>query len=282
MTEKNTKQDIRAFYDKTGWSQVGEGRYQNATYEDLRPVAREYTHRTHLRVNQYIAETGKYLLDAGSGPVQYPEYLTYSKGYDYRVCVDISSTALKEARQRLGEHGLYVIADIAKLPFKKDAFDGIVSLHAIHHLHVDEHPAAYNELYRTLAPERRAAVVNGWGRSWFFRTIHTPWRIRKSARKLWRGIKTGKGFSKKSVAPEITFVDKYDANWLKKNVGKDMPLKIYAWRSITSITTRLYAHSWLGGRIMLGFLFKLEARFSTWFGENGAYPLIVLEKGEAE
>ena len=277
MTDK-TKKDIQDFYDKTGWSQVGEGRYQNATYEDLRPVAQEYTHRTHLRVNRYIAESGKYLLDAGSGPVQYPEYLTYSEGYDYRVCVDISSTALKEARQRLGKHGLYVIADIAQLPFKENTFDGIVSLHSIHHLHVDEHPVAYQELYRTLAPERTAVVVNGWGRSWFFRTIHTPARMRSAARRLWRRIRSGQKMKKKSGPPEITFVDKYDATWLRKNIGKDIPLKIYAWRSITSITTRLYAHAWIGGRWLLRFLFNLEERFPNWFGEHGAYPLVVIEK----
>ena len=33
---------------------------------------------------------GDLFLDAGSGPVQYPEYLTYSEGYRYRVCADIS------------------------------------------------------------------------------------------------------------------------------------------------------------------------------------------------
>ena len=31
---------------------------------------------------------------AGSGPVQWPEYLTYSEGYQYRLCADISITAL--------------------------------------------------------------------------------------------------------------------------------------------------------------------------------------------
>ncbi len=62
------------------------------------PVARDYIHRCHLRVNRYIASHGDFLLDAGSGPVQWPEYLTYSEGYRFRVCLDISITALKEAR----------------------------------------------------------------------------------------------------------------------------------------------------------------------------------------
>jgi hypothetical protein len=86
---ENTKQQVREFYDQIGWSQVGEGLYQNARYEDLRPVARDYIHLCRLRVNRYIASRGDFLLDAGSGPVQWPEYLTYSEGYRFRVCLDI-------------------------------------------------------------------------------------------------------------------------------------------------------------------------------------------------
>jgi len=90
MTDENIKQNVREFYDQVGWQQVSEGVYQNARYEDLRPVSREYIHQCHLRVNRYLQSDGKYLLDAGSGPIQYPEYLTYSDGYQYRVCADIS------------------------------------------------------------------------------------------------------------------------------------------------------------------------------------------------
>jgi len=191
--------------------------------------------------------------------------------------VDIYRTALVEARSRLKGHGLYGIADIANLPFRAGAFDGIVSQHAIHHLHIDEHPKAFREIYRTLAPNRTAAVVNGWGRSWFFRTIHTPWRMRSTARRWWRRIRTGQK-KKVKAPPDITFVDKYDVNWLKKNVGKDVPFKIFAWRSVTSITTRLYVHGWLGGRLWLKLLYNLEERFPRWFGEHGSYPVIFIEK----
>ncbi len=48
--------------------------------------------------------------------------------------------------------GCIVVADIANLPFKPDVFDGVVSLHTIHHLPEDEHLQAYSELYRVLAP----------------------------------------------------------------------------------------------------------------------------------
>ena len=124
---ENSKQQVREFYDQIGWSQVGDGLYQNARYEDLRPVSRDYIHNCHLRVNRHLAPTGDFLLDAGSGPVQWPEYLGYSEGYRFRVCADISITALKEARKRLGDKGLVVVADIANLPFKPETFDGVVT-----------------------------------------------------------------------------------------------------------------------------------------------------------
>ena len=81
---ENTKQQVREFYDQIGWSQVGDGLYQNARYEDLRPVSREYIEKCHMRVKRHLAPHGDLLLDAGSGPVQWPAYLKYSEGYRYR------------------------------------------------------------------------------------------------------------------------------------------------------------------------------------------------------
>jgi hypothetical protein len=43
------KQDVKQFYDQVGWKLVGQDVYQNARYEDLRPVARDYIHACHLR-----------------------------------------------------------------------------------------------------------------------------------------------------------------------------------------------------------------------------------------
>ena len=50
VTDTEIKQQVREFYDQVGWQEVSDGIYQNATYEDLRPVAREYIHHCHLRV----------------------------------------------------------------------------------------------------------------------------------------------------------------------------------------------------------------------------------------
>src|SRR4030067_3629467 len=104
--EIEIKHQVREFYDRVGGQEASDGFYQNATYEDLRPVARDYIHKCHLRVLRYLNPSGRFLLDAGSGPIQYPEYLEYSKSYQARVCADISIIALKEARKRIGSPGL--------------------------------------------------------------------------------------------------------------------------------------------------------------------------------
>jgi len=272
---ENTKQQVREFYDQIGWSQVSGGLYQNARYEDLRPVSREYIHKCHLRVNRYLAPHGDLLLDAGSGPVQWPEYLTYSEGYLFRVCADVSITALREARTRLGKRGLYVLADISNLPFKSDTFDGAVSLHAIHHLPLSEHKRAYVELNRVLKTERQAVVINGW---------HNP-RLMQMAEpfiRLGRSL-TGRGAKRKKdwAAEEDqagTFVGKMTPRWLKDELNGEVSFKIYPWRSLSPRFMRWFVRPQVGGRQFLRIVFWLEERFPRFFGENGQYPLIVIRK----
>jgi ubiquinone/menaquinone biosynthesis C-methylase UbiE len=274
MTE-NTKQQVREFYDQIGWSQVGDGLYQNARYEDLRPVSRDYIHKCHLRVNRYLASRGDFLLDAGSGPVQWPEYLTYSEGYRFRVCADISITALKEARQKIGGRGLYVVADIANLPFKPETFDGVVSLHAIHHLPLSEHKRAYVELKRVLKSRRTAVVVNGW---------HNPLLMRAAEPLIQLGRRlTGRSAKrKKNWAMEEdqagTFVEKMTPRWLKNELNGVVNFEIHPWRSLSPRFMRWFVRPQFGGKTFLRFVFLLEERFPRFFGENGQYPLIVIRK----
>ncbi len=280
------KQDVREFYDQIGWNLEEDGFYQNARYEDLRPVSAEYLHRCHMRVAKHLHPEGKYLLDAGSGPIQYPEYLTYSQGYQYRVCADMSITALQEARKKVGEHGLFVVADIANLPFKRDAFDGVVTLHTIHHLPLEEHAKAYDGLHRTLAPGRSAVVVNGWSSSALMDPFRAFSKLRKRVwlwtRKALRRQKTEDGRPKAkggdSPSPKNTFVQKHDLRWFKRTIAPRLDTEIFVWRSVSVHFLKNYIFERRGGRQILRLLFRLEERFPRFFGEKGTYPLIVIRK----
>jgi SAM-dependent methyltransferase len=272
---EDSKQQVRDFYDEIGWAQDAEGLYQNARYEDRRLVSSEYIHKCHLRVNRHIAETGEYLLDAGSGPVQWPEYLTYSAGYRFRVCADISIKALTEARSKLQDKGLYTVADIAALPFKTDVFDGIVSIHAIHHLPLAQHRRAYLEIQRALKTGRSAAVVNGWDRPLLMR-LAEPFILagrwlsgrERKRKKDWSAEEQRHG----------TFVQKMTPRWLRRELQGAVAFRTFAWRSLSPRFMRWFIRPGLGGKAWLRIVFRLEESFPRFFGEYGQYPLIVISK----
>lgn len=273
------KSQVQQFYNEIGWQQSSEGFYQNTRYEDLRPVSREYIHNCHLRITRHLKPQGRILLDAGSGPIQYPEYLEYSEYYRYRVCVDLSMVALQEARKLVGHHGLCVIADVTNLPFKKNTFDGIISLHTFHHLPPSGQSRAYLELYRVLAPEHSAVVVNGWDTPPLSQIFELPLRLRRGLRRLYRSLKSMlKRDTRYIAAVKATFVHKNNARQLKKDLGQDFPMKIWVWRSVSVRFLRTFIHAHLGGRMFLRMLFKLEERYPHFFGVYGQYPLIVVTK----
>lgn len=283
MTGNSIKADVRQFYDQIGWQKVSSGVYQNAEYEDLRPVSRAYIHKCHLRVNRYLNPEGKYLLDAGSGPIQYPEYLTYSAGYRYRVCLDISIVALMDARERIGGHGLFVVADVANLPFASDVMEGVVSLHTLHHLTEDDYLPAYHELKRVMKSGAKAVVVNGWGDSRLMSFFRKPILLmekitRRSDSKQAKSVNTSGKAAGNKAKPEGTFVHKLDADGLRALLGEEFPVKIYVWRSVSVRFLRAMIQPYLLGRFWLALLYGLEEVFPRYFGEKGQYPLITFTK----
>ncbi|NIM94803.1 MAG: methyltransferase domain-containing protein [Anaerolineales bacterium] len=290
ISEADIKEQVREFYDSVGWKQIGEGVYQNARYEDLREVSREYIHRCHLRVTDYLPSEGKFLLDAGSGPIQYPEYLEYSKGFRYRVCLDISILALMEARERIGEHGLFVVGDIANLPFKDGAFDGVVSLHTVHHLPPQEHKAAFHDLFRTLKPGGRAAVVYTWGtRSSLMRAFRRPmaWATRllgsmalvpASDEGTLNLIEEPKPDASNLIQKPGTYTYKHDYGWVRKNLSALPNLEIRSWRSVSTAFLRALIHPRALGGIWLRLIYWAEGLTPHLLGRIGQYPIILFDK----
>jgi 2-polyprenyl-3-methyl-5-hydroxy-6-metoxy-1,4-benzoquinol methylase len=293
VNETEIKRNVREFYDQVGWQEISEGIYQNATYEDLRPVSHTYIHDCHMRVNRHLNPTGKLLLDAGSGPIQYPEYIEYSRGYQKRVCADISFVAIQEARRRIGSHGLFVVADIANLPFTTDTFDGIVSMHTIHHLPLDEHLKAYQELYRVLGVNAKAVVINGWSLSPLMSITETladllgllrgHKRTKKKKRQGTITLADEETHSASVLGDNLksgsrTYVRKHNAAWVREVVSKYMPLEIWVWRSVNVRFLRTFIREKYAGKFLLRILYWLEERFPHFLGKVGQYPLIVIRK----
>jgi SAM-dependent methyltransferase len=284
ISDTEIKHQVREFYDRVGWQTESDGFYQNASYEDLRPVSHDYIHNCHLRVRRYLNPTGRFLLDAGSGPIQYPEYLEYSKGYQYRVCADISILALREARKRIGTHGLYVVCDVANLPFTSNSFSGEVSLHTIHHLPPDEHLRAYQELHRTLSTNGKAVIVNGWDNPPLTIFLNFWISLYERLYAIFQPQSKPAGIGDSSVPSSDrkntrgTFVRKQNAAWLQKEVGSLMPIQIWCWRSVSVRFLRTFIHPRFAGRFLLNLIYWFEERFPHFLGKYGQYPLIELVK----
>jgi hypothetical protein len=207
--------------------------------------------------------------------------------------LDISILALREARERVGNHGMYVQGDIANLPFKSDAFEGVISLHTIHHLPEDEHKSAFGDLLRTLKPSGKAAVVYSWG-------IHSPlmklfngpisWtmRILRSLRERREDDSTGSDLQDSEgedtaslVSRPGTFTFKHDYYWIKSEL-KDLPgLEIRVWRTVSTAFMRAFIHRKLLGRVWLRLLFAFEEMMPKTLGRFGQYPLILFRKPES-
>lgn len=287
MNQADNKQKVREFYDEIGWSKESSGYYQNARYEDLRPVSAEYIHKCHLRITPYFSNGGRFILDVGCGPIQYPEYLTYSEKFYKRVCADISLTALKEARNRIGDKGFYVVCDAANLPFKSECMDGMVSLHTFHHLDINEQKKAWEETYRVMNNNAAAVVVNGWTES----EMMKKWQGRvEAAEKTGHFIARLRGKETKHTKKDTkqtsgkatgTFVKKMDAEWIRNELstlgGGKVEFEIRCWRSVSVRWLRALIHPPYG-KAVLRRLFAKEEADSNYYGEYGQYPMIIMKK----
>jgi ubiquinone/menaquinone biosynthesis C-methylase UbiE/uncharacterized protein YbaR (Trm112 family) len=272
---RGEKQNVQSFYNEIGWQKEEGGDFIDAQwYEDLRPVSKEYVEQCRLRVNDYLKPRGRFILDVASGPIQFPEYLSYSSNFDTRICVDLSFAALREAQRKLGDRGVYLLADITNLPIKDDVVDAAISLHTIYHVPKDEQSKAFHEIHRVLAPGSSAVVVYSWGpRSPLMNLLLFPIPIIRATRATVKRLANTRG---KDFKPKL-YSHMHDYRWFaEQKWGFDFD--IVAWRSLSHHFSKVYVHRWLFGKQILKLFFWLEKSFPSVIGRIGQYPLLVLKK----
>jgi SAM-dependent methyltransferase len=263
------KRDVQQFYDEVGWKRDGSDKpFGDAElFEDLREVSRDYIAACHARVNRHLTRPGRYIVDVASGPVQYPDYLAYGEGFDYRICIDLSRSALEAAREKLGDRGIYILGDITNLPLQTSSVDAVISLHTIYHVPADEQATAFLELERILKPGRTGVVVYAWDEPLLTKALLLPaWPLRKLARAV-----------RKLRGKEPLYFHPHTYEWFTQ---RDWPFsaRVLSWRSLSVLPMRAYVHDQLGGRVFLRGVQLLEERFPELMGRIGHYPLIVMEK----
>lgn len=270
MSDKKAVQD---FYNQFGWKKNEEGVFNDGDeFEDLRPVSQQYMYDCNMRVKRYLRPKGDYLLDAASGPIQFNEYLEYNKDYKYRICVDLSYLALRQAREKLGNRGIYLVADITNLPIKDQTIDAVVSLNTIYHITKDEQAEALRQMYRVLKEDATGIVVYSWGkRSYLNNFLALPHKVMRKLKAIYRTkVHTNREH------PELYF-HAHDRDYFSYELlGFDLELSV--WRLISVPVMKYYIHSWLGGKALLKAIYRLEDRKPEWCGRVGEYPMFVMRK----
>ena len=243
-----------------------------------------------MRVMRYIKPNGRYILDVASGPIPHPEYLIYSSGYDFHICIDFSIVALQEARRKLGGKGIYIFGDITNLPLQDNAVDAVISLHTIYHVPECQQLTAFQEIIRVVKPGCSAVVVYSWGQRSFL--IRLPFKLlRAVTRGLWvlrswlLGSLHRKGYTEGTKKcgppwPDLSrlyfYTHKYE--WFNKQMRGSHDFELLVWSSVNTPFLETCIHPWLLGRQALELIYWFEERFPHVAGRLGEYPMFVFRK----
>ena len=108
-------------------------------------------------VSEFLKDKTGNVLDLGSGSGRHLQKIKNGKMF----LVDFSEEMLKIAEKKAKKKKIsaeFVVADLWKLPFEDNFFDGAICVSAIHCLEKKHHKKAIEELYRILKPKSRAYI----------------------------------------------------------------------------------------------------------------------------
>ena len=260
---RHEKEQTRAYYDDFGWVSGGQTYRDAERFVDMRPAAWSYTARCIGRVRRHIPNTGRFILDVASGPIPYQEYMAFHDGFAQRICVDLSLVALRVAKKKLGDRGVYILGDLTQLPLADECVDAGISFHTIYHIPEDEQERAFTELHRVLRPDAKVAVIYTWGYSPLTARLH----------RLLDALNVP---APNRNAPAGLYYHPHQKEWF---LTKKWPFEyeIRAWRTLHSVALqRLGSSPALQG--LYAVLYQLENLFPRFFGLYGQYPLIIIQR----
>jgi SAM-dependent methyltransferase len=249
--------NVYEFYKKKGWNFKKKISLDSELFEDNRKVAYKYLKDTRLKILKFIPKKGEHFLDFASGPIQYNEYLQYSKKYKLRHCVDFSPAAIREAKKKLKKHGRYYCKDILKIKFKKNYFDCILSMHTIYHINKNSQKKVINRLIEISKKNKPIIIV-----------YSNPNIILK---KIY-----SKFFNTSKKKTNIYFYCYPNEWWMQ--FEKKAQVSFHFWRSLSAQHQKKLIPNNFFGELLLQLLYFIENKFPKFFIKYFQYPIIILKK----
>jgi len=262
IKDNKAENKVSIFYNTVGWEMESGVTEDARQWEDMRPACQDYIRKCRLRVGKHIPKTGRYILDMASGPIQYDEYMGYSKGFDKRYCVDLSEKALEDAKRKIGDHGVFLHGSFFDIPLEESMFDCSISLHTIYHMDKLKQEEAVRKLLFVTRPGLPVIIV-----------YSNPDNI---ITWLLRLLRMSLGRLESVDAKDLYFHQHKNSWWARfEDVAQ---VELLPWRSFSSRVQHKIIPDNRIGRIMLLILFSLEDKFPNFFVKYFSYSMIILKK----
>lgn len=271
--EGDPAHSIRDFCQTVGWEQDKDGLFADTkAFVDTRAVSVDFGGKCISRLNKYFSRGGRYLLDAGSGPIPQDELLSYGERFEQRVCVDFSVSALRTARSKIGDRGVYLQGDLTNLPLKDGSMDAVTCNHVIYQIPAESQAAAFLELWRVLKPGGIGVIVYWW------RDTPLAWRIERLARLFVgnRSEKKSETLAASATLPEL-YHHPHSLSWFE---SQNWPFRyrIESFRVINNAFLRNYVSDDWRGRAFLNAIYALQLLAPGYCGKYGVMPAIIIHK----
>ena len=268
----NAEESVSKFYNTVGWEIEGEITEDAKRFEDLREHAKDYVSKCRLRVLRHIPDNGVNILDMASGPIQYKEYLEFSKNFKKRYCVDLSSGALEKAKKMFGDHGVFLHGSFFNIPMEENFFDCAVSLHTIYHIHKDKQEEAVRKLIHVTKPGKPVIIVYS-NPNTFVSFLKSPFRLLRRVKNILK-----KPEKKRGQEEDLSlYFHPHPIEWWNR-FSDIASVKILPWRSLDSNTQKILIPNNKIGRKLFDVLLNLEERFPDFFIKHFQYLMIILIK----
>lgn len=277
----HNKQRVFDYYNQINYRVQDELQVYNDTgkWVDYRDISSAYIKKSFTRSANHLPATGKYLLDIASGPIGLPEYMNLGKGYEWRICVDISVNALLQAKRNI-EHNkgkaVFICGDITNIPIKDRVCDAVLSQHTLYHVPKNDQLQAVNEMYRVAKPNSKIVIIYCWFyHSWLMNLGLNVVQLYRIARHL-----TGKFYVRFFNSKPRLYFYTHSPAWFKTSFKFSKQIEFYCWRSTNKYFLTMYVHRLLGGKYLLNKLQYWEEKHNKFLGKYGEYPAIVITKTE--
>ncbi len=239
---------------------------------DLRQCAKDYATKCRLRLMRHIPPSGDYMLDVGSGPLLFKEYVEYSRNFRKRYCIDLSSVALEEAKKKIGDHGVFLHGSLFDVPLEPDFFDCTLSILTIFNIHKDKQEDAVRKLIEVTKPGRPIIIVYCNPSSAVSRLFRSYRTLRGTCRRL---LKRRKKPARKKGAR--LYYHRHPIAWWDR-FSDAADIQIMTWAYLDARMQKALIPDNALGRKLLEMIFRAEERFPHRLGKRCAYPIIILTK----